>query len=310
LLFIENASNVVIRGLAINRFVDRGILLFGATGCRIEGNFIGTDPTGTESRNLGASENSVGVETLFSSDNTIGGTSPTAPNIISGNRGVGVNLSTGSARNKVQGNLIGTAKDGTTLLRNGDGVLIGDSASANTVGGTTPASANTITFNFHAGVRVGEATNTSPNGNRILGNAIFSNGDIGIDLGSEGVTSNDPGDPDAGPNNLQNFPVLTSAKTSRRGTTIKGTLNSTPDTTLVVQLFSNPKGTDSSTLLQGKTFIGQKSVSTDGSGNATFTFKPARKVGRGASITATATNQFSGDTSEFSAGKKVVLKRR
>jgi hypothetical protein len=48
------------------------------------------------------------------------------------------------------------------------------------------------------------------------------------------VHSNDPGDSDAGPNNLQNFPVITFAKTGRRATTIKGTLNSTADTTFTL----------------------------------------------------------------------------
>jgi hypothetical protein len=41
----------------------------------------------------------------------------------------------------------------------------------------------------------------------------------------------------------------------------------------VVRFFSNPSGTD-----EGKTFIGQKSVTTDASGNATFTFSSAQKA--------------------------------
>ena len=68
----------------------------------------------------------------------------------------------------------------------------------------------------------------------------------------------------------------------------------------MVRFFSNPSGTD-----EGKTFIGQKSVTTDASGNATFTFSSAQKVGLGRTVTATATSQ-AGNTSEFSAPRTVV----
>ena len=64
---------------------------------------------------------------------------------------------------------------------------------------------------------------------------------------------------------------------------------------------SSPPGTD-----EGARFLGQRSVSVDTSGNATFAFKPKKKVGVGRTITATATNEFTGDTSEFSAPKKVA----
>jgi hypothetical protein len=73
------------------------------------------------------------------------------------------------------------------------------------VGGTAPGEGNTIAFNGWGGVRVvwGPAA--------VLSNSIFSNGDIGIDLPPDGRNANDPGDPDTGVNNLQNFPNLLSA---------------------------------------------------------------------------------------------------
>jgi hypothetical protein len=92
---------------------------------------------------------------------------------------------------------------------------------------------------------------------------------------------------------------MTSARTGSLKTTIKGSLNSTPGKTYVVRFFSNPSGDE------GKTFIGQTSVTTDGSGNATFTFSPSQKVGLGQTVTATATSP-AGDTSEFSAPRTVV----
>jgi hypothetical protein len=63
----------------------------------------------------------------------------------------------------------------------------------------------------------------------IKGNSIFSNGGLGIDLSLDGVTLNDPGDPDTGPNNLQNYPVINGVTISGGSATI---LNSTASPTL------------------------------------------------------------------------------
>jgi parallel beta-helix repeat protein len=116
----------------------------------------------------------------------------------------------GSTGNNVQGNYIGTTKDGTGDLGNSDwGVIIGSGASDNQVGGASRAAANIIAFNGETnqdGVGINDDDST---GNRILGNSIFSNADLGIDLEHDGPTDNDPGD--TGANSLQNFPLLTSA---------------------------------------------------------------------------------------------------
>ena len=45
---------------------------------------------------------------------------------------------------------------------------------------------------------------------------------LGIDLEGDGVTVNDPGDTDAGPNELQNFPVLSAASSDGSGTIVVG----------------------------------------------------------------------------------------
>jgi len=196
----------------------------------------------------------------------------------------------------VEGNLIGTKKDGTSALGNGSGVVIAGSAN-NTVSG------NTLAFNSADGVVILESFNSNNgDGDLLAGNSIFSNGDLGIDLGNNGVTANDDKDPDTGPNDLQNFPVLTSAKTSRKGIIITGKLNSTPNKSFLVQFFSNASGNE------GQKFIGQTGVITDTSGNASFSFKPAQKVSKG-NITATAIDSAAKNTSELSAPKKVARKR-
>jgi hypothetical protein len=47
-------------------------------------------------------------------------------------------------------------------------------------------------------------------GNRIEFNAVRDNGNLGIDLLDDGITANDAGDGDSGPNNLQNKPEIIS----------------------------------------------------------------------------------------------------
>jgi len=264
------------------------IVLSGAKAPSIAGNYIGTDAAGTTA----VANQGTGVVTAFNStNNTIGGTSSADRNLISGNGSQGVELS--SNNNIVQNNLIGTDKTATKDLGTGlNGIVV--PRAGNTV------SANTIAFNRGDGVNI----SSNGTGNLLAGNSIFSNGGtsptkLGIDLDFDGVTPNDSLDTDTGPNTLQNFPVLTWAKTSKKGTTITGKLNSTPIKIFVGQFFSNASGNE------GQKFIGQTGVSTDGSGNVTFTFKPALKVRKG-KITATAIDTSGKNTSEFSAAKKVL----
>ena len=281
--------------------VCNAVLVSNATGNRIQGNYVGTDKTGTKGLPNGDGFGCVAVVLTSSSGNTVGGTTAGARNLISGNAFDGVGIFNDSQNNKVLGNRIGTTANGTGNLGNGEaGVFIsGTNAANNLVGDGTSAGSNTIAFNGEDGVEVQAGT-----GNAISRNSIFSNVGLGIDLhggleDAAGNTPNDAGDVDVGSNGLQNKPVLTSAKTSSTKTTITGTLNGGREVTYLIRYFSNPSGTD-----EGKKFIGQKSVTTNSSGNVTFTFSPANKVAAGQNITATAT--ASEGTSEFSAPKKVA----
>ena len=229
---------------------------------------------------------------------TIGGATAGERNVISGNDEDGVILFDAAANNKVAGNYIGTDKNGTAPLGNtGDGVHI-NNAPNNTVGGTTSMARNVISGNHGSGVGIEGPDAT---GNRVLSNSIFANGLLGIDLNDDGLTPNDPEDADIGPNYLQNYPVLSSARKNAAGTTtVRGTLESTPHSTFRLQFFSNPKGTD-----EGKTLLGSQIVSTNGAGDASFAFAKKKPVRPGQNITATATGP-GGNTSEFSAPKQVV----
>ena len=257
----------------------------------VEGNLIGTDQTGFQP--LG---NNTGITFNLSNDNTIGGTAANAGNIISGNRLHGIRFGNTTGGNDVLGNDIGTTSDGVTALGNGGhGVSIYISSNV-LVGGSALGAANVIAFNSGDGVRVeGDPGDIN---NRISSNSIHSNAGLGINLGTDAVTPNDPDDVDTGPNGLQNYPEIAVAASVGGSTTLEGTLNSTADTTLTLEFFAN-LAADPSGHGEGQTLIGSALVTTDSSGDATFSvvFTPALTAGQW--ITATATDP-TGNTSEFS----------
>ena len=119
-----------------------GLQIFGPSGNVVLGNYIGTNRAGTSV--LGNSFDGVVID-AGGSNNTIGGTSAGARNIIAGNNADGVILA--GPNNLVQGNYIGTDATGTVVLSNaGAGVTILDSA-GNTVGGTVAEARNLISGN-------------------------------------------------------------------------------------------------------------------------------------------------------------------
>jgi CSLREA domain-containing protein len=361
-LKIQDASNSVIKGLIVNHFFE-GITVGGdSVANHIEGNFVGTDPTGTLDQG-----NTFDGVLIFegSSETVVGGSAPAKRNVISGNGRVGllVDISNGS---RIEGNYVGTDKSGTKDLGNTDGVLVQNTPAGATIGGTTAASRNVISGNDRTGLSIVDAQGTKALGNRIgttvsgtgaLGNSshgvliavgafnnsigdgtsggsntiafngqdgvgvdglstgnaisrnsVFSNAGLGIDLIGQGEsflsnvsTSNDPIDTDSGANHLQNKPVLSSAKTASGKTTVAGKLVSTPNQAYTIEFFSNPKDTN-----EGKKFIGEKSITTSVDGLRSFTFTPATSISVGQAMTVTATRDSTHDTSEFSSPRKVV----
>jgi CSLREA domain-containing protein len=330
-------------GNVISGNTFEGVMVYGS-GNRVQGNLIGTDVDGTSA--LG---NQTGVEAR--SSGTIGGTTPAARNVISGNRDgvivrqgvaatirenfigtdssgtgdvgntgegvwldeasgtaiddnvisgnyVGVEIArNGATDNTVRGNLIGLNAAGSSSLPNIFGVDISQGASGNDVGGTSAGDGNQIAYNSGGGVTV-SGTGT---GNRILGNSIHDNTSLGIDLlvSFGGVTPNDLGDPDSGPNGLQNFPVITSAANGGSGATISGTLNSTASTTFRLEFFAS-ETCDSSGYGEGELYLGADSVTTDAGGDVSFASSVPTAIPSGWVVTATATDP-DGNTSEFSA---------
>lgn len=314
-------SGSMVRGLIINRFASGAgvVIAAGNTGSdTVAGNYIGTDASGTQA--LGNREGVI-IAIESGAGSTIGGTSRADRNVISGNQSNGIEIDQANG-NTVAGNYIGTDASGTKPLSNGgDGVFIfggilpggANAGNQNIIGGSVPAAGNTIAFNHGAGVGL-IISNAGAIGidNSIRLNSIFSNAGLGIDLGDDGVTANDPGDADGGPNDLQNFPVLTSATSGRSGTTVAGNFNSTANTNFVLDFYATPALSPGSSA-QGKAFLGTLAVTTDGSGNATFSGTLRTSVPVGQYVTATATDATvspAGDTSEFSLPVQVIGHRR
>ncbi len=305
---IEDATGNTIGGLvaAARNIISGnnvGVAIVGgsATGNRIVGNYIGTDATGL----LDLANSLEGVKVESASGNTIGGASDVAGNVISANHW-GVRLSGPSAiDNFVQGNFIGTGPDGLTNVGNElDGVLITDGSARNRIGGgeATDLLGNIIAFNIRDGVRVESDGSV---GNGILSNSLFLNGGLGINLvapndPSDGVTPNDPGDLDSGPNTLINAPTLTRVASTANGVLVSGTYSGAPNLVLRIQVFVSA-GVGPTGLPQAGRFGGTTTLITDSTGSGTFTATFPVVVGAGQRVTATATDPAN-NTSELSPG--------
>jgi CSLREA domain-containing protein len=312
---IVSAGNTIGGTTAADRNVISGNTLAGivmfsaaATGNQVLGNYIGTDAGGTLDR--GNISDGEGIEIQLADSNTIGGTSAGARNVISGNASDGMEID-GSTNNVIQGNYIGTDFTGTVAIPNDrDGIDINSDgatgSTGNLVGGTVPGAGNLISGNTLNGVElrddtvVGATTNNS-----ILGNIIYGNGQLGIDLNPVGVTANDAGDGDIGPNALQNYPVITAVVSGGISTTVTGTLNSQPASTFRLEFYStaNP---DPLGYGEGESFLGTTTVTTDGAGDTSFTVNFPTGLLPGDYVTATATGP-TGSTSEFAANAVLPL---
>ncbi|HET6384881.1 MAG TPA: right-handed parallel beta-helix repeat-containing protein, partial [Armatimonadota bacterium] len=167
------AAQCVIKGLVINGFSGSGIELFGphTSENRVEGCFIGTDPTGDR----GDGNRSHGIDiALGANHNAIGGTAPGAGNVVSGNGDRGVKLfGAGADDNVVEGNIIGANAAGDAAVMNGkNGVDIDGGAKNNIIGGAAPGARNIISGNGERGVLI---ASPGTNSNSVAGNFIGTN---------------------------------------------------------------------------------------------------------------------------------------
>ncbi|HEX4440612.1 MAG TPA: S-layer homology domain-containing protein [Thermoanaerobaculia bacterium] len=272
----------------------------GADGTVLQGNFVGTDPTGT----FAVPNSGTGISVAGANGVMVGGISA-GGNVISGNRGNAVAIL--GQNNSLFGNLIGTDVSGAAPLPNGGGVLVVNST-ATTIGGTTAGDANVIAFNSGSGVVVDGGS-----GNSIRGNSIFGNGLLGIDLLPPDVvaghTPNDDGDVDEGGNGLQNFPLLLAVDDTPGGLHIQGVLHSAPAASYWIDFYADAAcSRRPRTLPQARVWLGGAFVTTTGGdrpdhegGDAPFDVFFTVQLAAGDVVTATATDA-AGNTSEISSG--------
>ena len=191
--------------------------------------------------------------------------------------GIRVNaITNGALRTRIENNRIGVTAGGANIANGSFGVHV--------EGGSrdTKVTGNEIAFNRGPGVRLADAATDRVT---ISANAMHENTGLGIDLLPAGVTPNDSGDGDDGPNDLLNVPVLEAVPPrSVRARACGGCR---------IEVFVADTE-DSGANGEGRDLVA--SGTTDSGGTVTLAL-PDRALGR--SVTATATNA-AGSTSEFS----------
>lgn len=218
----EGEGNVISGNINFNAITIGGESPEVQSGNKIYGNKIGTDASGTK-----AIPNYRGITVSHSRGILI------EKNLISSNITFGLSVHN-CQETQIFGNKIGVGEDGITPLGNGDGgIKIVNGSESTKVGDIDKG--NIIAYNAAGGViisyydNIGSQITTQPLHNSVLGNQIFENSGLGIDLGNLGITANDRGDSDFGANQLQNYPVISEgAKLASGNLDLNYILNSDP----------------------------------------------------------------------------------
>lgn len=264
------ADHALIENNLISSNKIAGVLLEGRD-ARIRLNKIGTNVDGRS-----AMANGTGIRVL-----TPAAGGEITNNQIAGNSGNGIYAS-GVSGLEIRQNRIGLYGLGIPLVPNGTGIRLVDSVNAslewNQVYGNTgdgiklensqgiSSSDDLIARNGGDGV---EVTGNQTNGADFSRSSIHTNTGLGIDLGGDGVTGNDPGDGDSGPNGLQNSPHIEDAVFDKNQVEVAGLLDSTPGQTFTVRVFANAE-CDASGFGEGEIPLGEVSVTSGVSGEAPF----------------------------------------
>ncbi|MFK7732564.1 MAG: beta strand repeat-containing protein, partial [Pseudomonadales bacterium] len=305
-----NAAIVVQNSAAANSFESNviaggstdGIRIDGADNTQILSNFIGTNAAGDA--DLGFLQEGIDVS---NADGTIIGAVGQG-NLISGNNSAGIGLRVAASNTEIIANLIGTNAANTAGIANSvHGIAISSTAADSRIGGVAAGESNTIRFNSGDGVSI----TGSGTGHSVVGNSIFANTELALDLDIDGVTGNDFNDVDSGVNNLQNYPTVHSAITNgSTSVTITGNINTIASTNYQIHFYAN-SAADASGFGEGERYLGSTSVTTNISGDASFNQVLSALVADGEFISATATVDLGGgslgDTSEFAGNISATL---
>ena len=211
--------------------------------------------------------------------------------IINNFSGYGLNLQSGSNA-IIESNVIGTDTSGAMALPNAKGGILISGANGAKIGDDF-AEQNVIAFNGGAGISI-----TSGEQNTISRNIIHKNDGLGIDLGGDGVTENDPLDSDTGPNKLVNYPLIDSVDVSGGVTRIFGRVQGEPFNSHKIEIFFNDE-CDPSGYGEGERSMWTSVTNTDANGFGDFSVVFSPQLADTQFITMVATEQ-DGSTSEFS----------
>jgi M6 family metalloprotease-like protein len=265
-------------------------------------NTIGLLPT-----HAGVLANTFGVVMNGGSDNSFGGATSASGNKVMGSGAAAMNI-VNTSNLLIRNNQIGSpAFSGAS--RNGAGIraessanltITGNEIQSNhgngiylnlitgaTIGGTSASASNRIFGNDNCGITTLGSTSVA-----IRGNDIYGNGALGIDIGNNGVSTNDAGDGDG----ITNYPVV-----SVRGDGLDAiatiTVAGKPNTTYSVDVFA-VAAADATGFGEGDDYLTSRTLTTNGSGTAAFNYRISGDV-QFNTISATATTA-TGSTSEFS----------
>jgi hypothetical protein len=281
-------------GNVISGNTGSGILITNSNGTLIRGNIIGLNAA--QDTDIANQQGGIRI-TGNSSGTIVGGSLPGQANVIAGNiGGAGVSIRDTVSTTRVEGNFIGANASEDLFGNLGHGIHISSS-----VGGHVIES-NLIAWSEANGVTVSAASST---GNRITLNRFIDNLGLAIDLGGDGVTMNDASDADTGANDLQNAPVVTSAISDGVEISVAIALASAAGRSYRIEVFSTVFP-DPSGYGEADRFVGAFNVTTDASGNASWTQQFATSVAPGQFVSVTATDLTTGSTSEFSLVSQVI----
>jgi parallel beta-helix repeat protein len=147
---VYNSAGVIIQGFIIGRFTV-GIEMSGSSSQNniIRGNYIGCNYNATDTLS-----NTHGIEILSGPhNNTIGGSTVSDRNILSGNNHTGIRV-VNSNSNIIKGNYVGLNRTGNAALRNYDGISIEGTSKYNMIGGYIAADRNNVSGNVAYGIPV------------------------------------------------------------------------------------------------------------------------------------------------------------
>ena len=307
------AGRNVISGNGNGGGFAHGLLFASTTNLTLAGNYIGVAADGATARPN--SRNGIMFQSLATQ--TGHSNAIVRDNVISANGTDGVDITStvvgalgASSTITFTGNKVGVAADGVTARGNGGaGIKNTNVPGLITIGGTGAGQGNIIAHNTGPGY----FATSLPIITTLIANSIHSNGGLGIDLGNDGVTANDAGDGDTGPNNLLNYPTFAALNVASGGAlSYRFDLDAPAEANGYRIDFYRNSTADATGFGEGEIWLGAIDTGNHAGGSVQYTgtFTPLAAVAAGNLVSATATRKTGpasfAETSEFNQNATIV----